>query len=377
MPIKFKNTEEFIKAAREIHRDKYDYSKSVFKTVSTPLIIICPEHGEFKQTPTKHLMGRGCRQCGITSRGIRHRVTQENFIRRAKELHGDKYDFSKTIYNRAHDPIIVTCPIHGDFNIWPINLMKGNGCYKCNHGAAADRLRLTKDEIIERCNKVHNNFYNYNIDNLEYKNNETKLSIICPIHGPFEQQVNNHLNGQGCPKCGQIRTTEKERFTTEQITEILKQKELSYDYSKVNYVNMQTYIDIICQEHGIFKVRPYNFIYGGSRCPKCVRSQRASRGEKELSKFIKENYNGDIQTNCRSIIYPRELDIFLPELNVGIEFNGIYWHKRHEVKEPGYHKNKAKLCKDKGIKLVNICDIEWTKRPDKCKEKILKIINER
>lgn len=110
-------------------------------------------------------------------------------------------------------------------------------------------------------------------------------------------------------------------------------------------------------------------------CPLCKRT--ISKGEENLYKWLKTEYNGKIISRSRTIIKPYELDIFLPELNVGIEFNGIYWHKVHEMNKPGYHKLKAKLCKEKDIKLVNICDMEWAKNNDKCKQKILKVINGR
>lgn len=110
-------------------------------------------------------------------------------------------------------------------------------------------------------------------------------------------------------------------------------------------------------------------------CPFCKRS--ISKGEENLYKWLKYEYTGKIISRTRDIIKPYELDIFLPELNLGIEFNGIYWHKIREKEDPGHHKRKAKLCKESDIKLINISDLEWAKKQDKCKEKVLKIINER
>lgn len=113
----------------------------------------------------------------------------------------------------------------------------------------------------------------------------------------------------------------------------------------------------------------------GITCPLCKHT--ISKGEENLYKWLKSEYTGKIIQRSRTIIKPYELDIFLPELNIGIEFNGVYWHKIRELENPGHHKNKAKLCKENNIKLVNISDIEWEKKRSKCEEKLLEIINER
>ena len=105
-----KTTEEFIKEAREIHGDKYDYSKVEYKGYSVKVCIICPEHGEFWQVPNSHLKGCGCPSCSKVKR-----LTTEEFIKRSKEIHGNRYDYSKTRYINKRTKVTITCPIHGDF----------------------------------------------------------------------------------------------------------------------------------------------------------------------------------------------------------------------------------------------------------------------
>lgn len=60
---KKKTTEQFISEAIKVHGDKYDYSKVEYKGCNTDVLIICPIHGEFSQTPTHHLLGCGCKRC--------------------------------------------------------------------------------------------------------------------------------------------------------------------------------------------------------------------------------------------------------------------------------------------------------------------------
>lgn len=123
------------------------------------------------------------------------RLTTEEFIRRAREIHGDKYDYSKAQYVNAKTKIAIICPSHGIFEQIPDKHLRGAGCPMCK----ADKRRLTQEEFIKRASFTHNNFYDYSM--VCYKDNESKTTIICPIHGAFEQRPHNHLKGQGCPLC--------------------------------------------------------------------------------------------------------------------------------------------------------------------------------
>ena len=121
-----KTTEEFIQEAKTIHGDKYDYSKVEYKNAYTKICIICPNHGEFWQTPSHHLSGQGCPKCNG-----KLKYTKENFIKKAREIHKDKYDYSKIKYVNAHTGICIICPDHGEFWQLPCNHLKGCGCGLC------------------------------------------------------------------------------------------------------------------------------------------------------------------------------------------------------------------------------------------------------
>jgi very-short-patch-repair endonuclease len=121
-------TEDFIKRASLIHGDKYDYSKTNLKErdEKNRVIIICPIHGEFPQRTSAHLRGQGCPECNN-----RAKITQERFLERANKIHNNKYDYSKTEYKGIFDSIIITCPKHGDFKQLPSNHLAGCGCKEC------------------------------------------------------------------------------------------------------------------------------------------------------------------------------------------------------------------------------------------------------
>ena len=186
--------EEFINKAREAHGDKYDYSKVKYVNNHTDVCIICPEHGEFWQTPNSHLKGNGCPKCGIESAQESNSSTTEEFIKRAREVHGDKYDYSKVNYVNNHTDVCIICPKHGEFLQMPYNHLNGAGCPKC-----AGNIKLNKTEFINRAREVHGDKYDYS--KVEYVDSHTKACILCPKHGEFLQRPDTHLSGCGCPKC--------------------------------------------------------------------------------------------------------------------------------------------------------------------------------
>ena len=111
--------EDVIKKFKEKHGDKYDYSKVVYEGMHKKICIICPEHGEFCQTPSKHLIGQGCKECSRRRMGLKSRLNNDIFIEKAKEIHGNNYDYSNIKYITSHDKIEIICPKHVSFWQYP------------------------------------------------------------------------------------------------------------------------------------------------------------------------------------------------------------------------------------------------------------------
>lgn len=131
---KFKSltTEEFVCKARIVHGDKYDYSKVVYIDNKTPVTITCPVHGEFKQRPADHLRGVGCKDCGIIRRNKKNTLTFEQFVEKAKLVHGDKYDYSKVVYVKSKQDVVIICKECGkEFSLTPNEHLCGYGCREC------------------------------------------------------------------------------------------------------------------------------------------------------------------------------------------------------------------------------------------------------
>lgn len=361
--MKRKTKEDFIKEAKSIHGDKYDYSKADYVNARTKVCIICPDHGEFWQLPSLHI-GQKC-GCPICNGTVKR--TNEDFIKKAKEVHGDKYDYSKVEYDGTKKKVCIICPEHGEFWQTPQDHLQGHGCPKCS-----GRVNLTTEEFINRARKIHGDKYDYS--KAEYINNNTKVCIICSEHGEFWQTASEHLRGHGCPKCGLKSLSEKKRTSFEdylkRFNEIHGER---YDYSNTQFIDSLTKINIICPEHGEFWQLPYDHA-DGHGCPKCGNQQ--SKGEDEVAQFLEKNIDFKIETRNKDVISPYELDIYIPEKKIAIEYDGLIWHSEKFGKDKSYHLMKTELCEKQGIGLIHIFENEWYNNKDIVKAKLLNILGE-
>ena len=193
------NTEEIIERFHEVHGNEYDYSKVVYNKMHEKVPIICSKHGEFLQTPSKHIKGQGCPKCGIEERARKKTKTTEQFIEEARKIHGDKYDYSKAVYTHAFKKVCIICPTHGEFFQRAFDHLHEHGCPKCSQSALEREINvfLTENNIdfVEQkrfkwLNKQSLDFYlpKYNIaiecqggqhfKPLEYFGGEKEFNII-------------------------------------------------------------------------------------------------------------------------------------------------------------------------------------------------------
>lgn len=193
--------ETFIERAREIHGGKYDYSKTTYKNYNEKVCIICPKHGEFWQTPHHHLNSEGCYFCGVEKMKEKQALGREIFIKKAKAIHGGKYDYSKVNYANNRTKVCIICPEHGEFYQTPDGHLSGRGCPKCGIKERALNQTSNVDDFIEKARKVHGEMYDYS--KVNYINSQTKVLIKCNKCGnEFWQTPNNHTaQKKGCPYC--------------------------------------------------------------------------------------------------------------------------------------------------------------------------------
>lgn len=269
--------EEFLNRIKDIHGDAYDYSLVSYKNMHSDIDIICPIHGIFTQKAYKHLQGRRCPQCFGT-----HKKTKEEFIEEARKVHGDKFDYANVEYRTCEDNVEIKCKTCGTvFFQKPYSHLQGKGCGFCNGGK-----QLTTEQFVQKAKMVHGDDYDYS--EVDYKNNSTKVRIVCKIHGAFLQAPNDHLDGSGCP---------------------------------------------VCRE---------------SRLEVMTRLKLEEKGLKYVSKY-KTDWLGQ-----------QHLDFFLPDLNVGVECQGIQHFKPVKMfggelqlkKQVELDLKKKRLCEEHNVELV-------------------------
>ena len=350
--------ENFIEKSNKKHNNKYDYSKVEYINSQTKVCIICPEHGEFWQTPVAHVRGHGCPICSNKRRGKRT-INTENLIKKCMKVHNNKYTYENTEYINADTKICVTCPVHGDFYILPFNHLNGQGCPKCKG------KNLTQDEVIAKFKKIHGDKYDYS--KVIFNKMKEKVCIICPEHGEFWKTPQKHINGQGCPKC----SYEKKFLTSEQF--LKKSYEIhgdKYITDKIQYSGYKSRITLKCPIHGEFSQLVVNHLQGCG-CPKC--GNNFSKGEQSVNDFIVYELGMSVNTKNKSIISPYELDIYIPEKKVAIEYNGLRWHSEIFNKSNSYHLLKTQMCENEKIRLIHIFEDEWLYKKNIVKSRLKSI----
>ena len=185
-------TEIFIERAIKIHGNKYNYDKSNYIGSIKKITITCNLHGDFEQVAVSHTKGSGCPEC----KGVK-KLTTEDFIKRANEVHKNRYTYSNSVFINNRTKLIITCSKHGDFEQKANTHLNGAGCAVCG-GVAV----MSNEDCIEAFKAIHGSKYNY--DRTVYTGSQEKLIIGCSIHGYFEQRASTHFLGQGCNKCAAL-----------------------------------------------------------------------------------------------------------------------------------------------------------------------------
>lgn len=411
-------SESFIKYAKEKHGEKYNYSLVDFKNMENEVIIICPEHGEFKQRPCLHLRGSGCFICAKNKIKLKQKRI-DNFIEKCYLRHGDRFDFSLSEYKGIYSDIKVICKEHGEFYANASKFLKSNPCEECKKKYKKSTAKLIlKKEFLDKMLEL-NSKYNYSLMNKEiYKFHEI-IEIICPEHGKFKQRLSEHYKGHRCEKCTTTENNKKKILDQNiLIKKVIEKHGDKFDFSKVNYTRHNKKVIVICKKHGEFQVCLKNLINKKNGCIKCYEEERVkvfieklkkiygeiynyskiellkrdrkvpiicskhgeilvkptillygtgcpechiNQGQESLYKFINKYQKGCISSNNRKIIPPYEIDIYLDVLKLGFEYNGNFWHSSDRITNTR-HYEKCQKCANKQIKLINIFEDNWLKK---------------
>ena len=269
--------------------------------------------------------------------------TNDEFIFNCRETHGYKYDYSLVEYVNRHTKVKIICELHGTFEQTPKNHIKQNqGCPKCG-----GVRRLSTSEFITKSMRIHGDKYDYSL--VEYVNNKKGVKIICKEHGVFIQKPNNHLNGQNCIICSNRQNGINSTLTTSEIIEKFKLTHGDkYGYSLVDYKGSRIKVKIICKKHGIFEQIPHNHI-NNQDCPKCLSSKGINiiykiLNENNLSYITEKTIAGCVSKKNRLL----KFDIYIPKFDIYIEYDGEQHFK--SIKNWGGEKSFIELKKRDNIK---------------------------
>jgi very-short-patch-repair endonuclease len=429
------STELFIERAISVHGYTFDYSNVKYKSNKDKVKIICKIHGEFEQTSYLHLKGHGCKKCSFLSLGKEKAYTTDFFLKKAKEKHGDKYDYSKVEYYGTYNKVEIICKKHGSFFQTPNSHLTGRGCNDCGYDLTSAKLTRSTSDFIERAVLKHGYIYDYSL--IVYSGRDAKVKIICKKHGVFESTAGVHLQGSGCHKCSGYN---RRITTTDFIKRAINRHGDAYDYSSVIYDGIDNKVEITCKSHGIFKQIAYGHLQGKG-CPSCA--DRWSGRRPTTNEFIDKakevhgdtfdysnvdyvNAHKKIKIICKihgefkqtpdshlsgrgcakcslgniskpeidlvNLIKAHGLEVFanksinkgkgnifrfdcvIPSKKVVIEFNGLYWHStanKHET----YHQEKREHAEKNGYRLITIWEDEWLNNKKAVNTKIIKILS--
>jgi very-short-patch-repair endonuclease/predicted Zn-ribbon and HTH transcriptional regulator len=350
----------FLSKLSENHKNNCEYSQLTDDDfnlgVNSKLKIICKNHGEFTQSARQHIKSKlVCPSC-LSEFKQQPKTSKDYILNEFYKIHNTKYEYNLTEdFYKIKDKIDIVCPIHGKFQQVIGDHLDGKGCKKCGYAIVSEKLTNVPSEENYLKNKfieIHNNKYDYCL--IAKWNRSSYETIICPIHGKFQQTLSNHLAGKGCKKCADENVGIQKRITKEEFikrSNIIHQNK--YDYSLVDftkYNDISYKVKIICPIHGEFTKSVANHMNSAQGCRKCSCGGSSSEELRLLDKFP-----GIFEHGNRSIIAPQEIDLYSDKHKLGIEVNGLYWHSNIDK---NYHINKTNKCIEKDIQLLHFWDSE-------------------
>ena len=251
-------------------------------------------------------------------------MKSEKFIEKARKIHGSKYDYSKIKYSGCYEKICIICPVHGEFWQTPSNHLQGCGCPKC--GKEKSTTMYSNEEFIEKAKKVHGDKYDYS--KVEYKGWNKKVCIICPIHGEFWQQSNDHIaRGRGCPQCS-IDLNKKRSLSQGELTfkKWVDSDKNIYCIDVSQYQGWNNNINATCKKHGDFVTTPKKLKYGKIPCPYCREEKKHPKKDKQIydygkifisklelkypNRFLYDKMTY-INNNCEVELYDKNFEIYV------------------------------------------------------------------
>lgn len=312
------------------NRYEYEYliEDSDIINYKSSIKLKCKKHGIIEMRASVLISGSMCRKCSDEKRSNKS-IILSRFI----EKYGDEYEYDISNYKNNSSKIKITCKKHGDFYTSSISHLEGVKCNMCNK----ENYIITDDEIIKRtrkyiesCKLVYGDKYDYS--KVKYIRSDKKIIIICRKHGEFQVRASNHLYSNcECRRCRFDKWSNSFCLTTEEfVNSVSKIHGNFYNYSKVEYINSKTKVEIICPKHGSFFQRPHDHKNNAAGCPDC----NFSHGEKLISNILDElSIKYTTQKSFEDCLHINLLsfDFYLDNLNKIIEYDGVQHYEPIEI----------------------------------------------
>jgi hypothetical protein len=370
------DTKEFKTRATQLHGDSLDFSQAEYTGPKQRLTVVCRAHGAFLAFPYNTLAGSGCGPCRAEAA---HTTATAVFTQKFAEVHGGRYALVGGDYVNSGTKVAVVCGDHGPFTITPGNALAGKGCPKCAGRARglASRARssLYGSGMWEQAARaVHGDCYTYPH---EFKGHHAYHTIVCPMHGEFLQQANNHLAGYGCMECKgekhRTRCAADAAVAGEQF--VAKAREVhgnTYTYENAEYTTAMVKLRVTCPTHGDFSVNPNSHL-AGVGCARCT--HRVSKAEQEIGGFLESH---GLVVEYQHKFGKQSIDLWVPSHGIGIEHHGEWFH-RDRVREgdgaaprrPTLHREKLDAARAAGARLIQLWGTDWAHRKAQCRRLLL------
>lgn len=362
MPV-IHTTVTFIKAAKEVHGNRFDYSKVQYLKSRLPVTIICKQHGRFYPEPASHLRGTGCSKCTGN-----YKKDFQKFKSEAAAKHANNYSYDGSSYTGYKGNISIICK-HGVYTCTVSQHLYGRCCSLCATG-------IKTQKFVKAAQEVHKGLYQYT--KTIFLGSLQEVEIVCKIHGSFFRIASEHLRGQGCRDCavGKANDLKRKAF----ITKAKKVHGDLFNYDKVTYPLQKGRIEIVCKLHGSFLQAPATHLVG-SGCPDCVAKSYSNIAINWIEQYAFTHRLKSIQhaLNGGEYLIPStrfKVDGYHPRSNTVFEFHGDAFHGNPNRYKPQdkchpFNKNitadclyketlkREDLLKSLGYKLVVIWEYDY------------------
>ena len=404
--------EEVIEQFRQRHGNRYDYSHVVYNGMHKPVTVICPVHGPFSVKPSNHITGSGCPEC------VRKKWTTETFVLEARKVHGNKYDYSKVKYTGTRNKVCIISHEKdkdgneiGEFWQYPMSHLSGQVSHKEHHGFKKEdawetrtcpicgenfevRKKYRKICCSEECRRTYIELHKEEINRKksvsiketfsnktaeDWKRATEKQKKTCLAKYGKENYSQTDEGRKKCSRNMKLMKHEHDRKYKDEVL-IPKYKEIC-EKDGLELINFRSRFDcdVRCKKCGNeFNVKVLGYLTPDTNtnlCRVCYPIEPITGPtdfEDSFERFIKTTGLKYIK-NCRTVIYPKEIDFYFPDLKIGFELDGLYWHCE-EQKPDDYHLEKTEKCIQKGVRLIHIFEDEWRDKRDICKSRVMDIL---